>query len=111
LEKRFGKKHPKLESFAEPLPPYRWLATAFFRLHRRRQFGQHGYQPLSYQEMADYGERVLKLVPSQFSLYYLTMEETDNAILYDHFKKTEPPAEDAEGKSKRNRMPKAGRKG
>lgn len=90
----------------EPLPPYRWLANAFFRLHRRRQFGQHGYQPLSYQEMADYGERVLKLHPSQLSLYYLTMEETDNAILYDHFKKDAKPTDDRDGKPNRNGKPK-----
>lgn len=95
----------------EPLPPYRWLANAFFRLHRRRQFGQHGYQPLSYQEMADYGERVLKLHPSQLSLYYLTMEETDNAILYDHFNKTKADAADAEAKLNRNKRPKVGRGG
>lgn len=109
LEKKFGKKHPKLETFVEPLPPYRWLANAFFRLHRRRQFGQHGYQPLPYQEMADYGERVLKLHKDQMSLYYLTMEETDNAILYDHFKKDAKPAEDADGKPKRNRKPVKGK--
>lgn len=61
--------------------------------------------------MADYGERVLKITPEQSSLYYLTMEETDNAILYDHFKKTEKPAEDADDKSKPNKRPRPGRKG
>lgn len=94
----------------EPLPPYRWLANAFFRLHRRRQFGQHGYQPLPYQEMADYGERVLKLHPSQLSLYYLTMEETDNAILYDHFKKDTKPTDDGDGKPNRNSKPVKGQR-
>lgn len=61
--------------------------------------------------MADYAERVLKLHPEQMSLYYLTMEETDNAVLYDHFKKDEKPAEDADNKSTRNRKPKVGRRG
>lgn len=68
---------------------HRWLPSAFFRLHRRRQFGQNGYQPLSYQEMADFAERVLRLHPDQMDLFYLTMEETDNAILYDQFTKSE----------------------
>lgn len=34
------------------------------------------------------------------------MEETDNAILYDHFKKDDKPAEDADKPSKGNRKPK-----
>jgi hypothetical protein len=46
-------------------------------------------QPLNYQEMADFAERVLRLHPSQLDLFYLTMEETDNAILYDQFTKSE----------------------
>lgn len=89
MEKKFGKKHPKLVDFVEPLPIHRWLPNAFFRLHRRRQFGNTGYQPLSYQEMADFAERVLRLHPEQMSLFYLTMEETDNAILYDQYTKAE----------------------
>ena len=55
--------------------------------------------------MADYGERVLKVHPDQLSLYYLTMEETDNAILYDHYKKGDKPAEDADKSPKGNRKP------
>lgn len=71
-----------------------WLPQAFFRLHRRRQFGQHGYQPLGYQEMADFARHVLRLEhPDQFDLYYLTMEETDNAVLYDQAMKSQARAE------------------
>jgi len=39
--------------------------------------------------MADFAERVLRLHPEQMSLFYLTMEETDNAILYDQYMKAE----------------------
>ncbi|QBJ04561.1 hypothetical protein HOV23_gp013 [Pseudomonas phage Lana] len=40
------------------------------------------------------------------------MEQTDNAILYDHFKKSEVPDDkDAEDKTKGRRKPSAGRKG
>ena len=39
--------------------------------------------------MADFAERILQLHPDQKGLFYLTMEETDNAILYDQFKKSE----------------------
>lgn len=39
--------------------------------------------------MADFAERVLRLHPDQLDLFYLTMEETDNAILYDQFTKSE----------------------
>lgn len=80
------------------MPLHRWLSDSFFRLHRRRQFGQHGYQPLSYQEMADFAERILKLHPDQSDLFYLTMEETDNAILYDQHMKTKAEAADLEDK-------------
>lgn len=82
--------------YVEPLPIHNWLAESFFRLHRRRQIGQHGYQPLPYQEMADFAERILKLHPEQADLFYLTMEETDNAILYDQHMQTKAEADAAE---------------
>lgn len=84
-----------METFREPLKPYRFLVDAFFRLHRRRQFGEHGYQPIPYQELADFGERVLKLPPDLLSLYYGVMEATDNAVLYDHFKKQRAQTDEA----------------
>lgn len=80
------------------MPIHRWLSDAFFRLHRRRQFGQSVCQPLSYQEMADFAERILKLHPDQADLFYLTMEETDNAFLYDQYIKSKAEADDAEKK-------------
>lgn len=77
-----------MEKFREPLPAYRWLPTAFFSLHRRRQFREEGrYQPISYQEMAAYATHVLRLDPSVMPLFYLTMEETDNAVMYDQTQK------------------------
>lgn len=46
--------------------------------------------------MADFAERILKLHPDQMDLFYLTMEETDNAILYDQFTKSESEREAAD---------------
>lgn len=82
-----------METFQEPLPLHQWLVSAFFRLHRRRQLGQNGYQPLSYQEMADYAERVAKVHPNQLELFYMTIEETDNGVLYDQYMKSKDHAE------------------
>lgn len=48
--------------------------------------------------MADFAERILKLHPDQSDLFYLTMEETDNAILYDQHMKTKAEAADLEDK-------------
>lgn len=77
-----------LETFVEPAPPFQWLPGAFFALHRRRQFrGESGYQPLTYQEMATYAMQVLKLEPTVHRLFYRTMEETDNAVMYDQAQK------------------------
>lgn len=55
--------------------------------------GQNGYQPLSYQEMADYAERVIKVHPNQMDLFYLTIEETDNGVLYDQYMKNKSIAD------------------
>lgn len=46
--------------------------------------------------MADFAERILKLHPEQADLFYLTMEETDNAILYDQHMQTKAEADAAE---------------
>jgi hypothetical protein len=108
LEKKFNKKHPKLENFKEPLPMHQWLTDAFFRLHRRRQLGEHGYQPLSYQEMADFAERIIKVHPSQMDLFYRTMEATDNAVLYDHYETSKAKMDAAE--EERKKRPKRRRK-
>lgn len=97
-----------MEKFKDPLPAYAWLPVAFFALHRRRQFRDEGrYQPFTYQEMATYATQVLKLDPSVHSLYYRTMEETDNAVLYDHAEKIHEAYEkiQAERETGRGRKP------
>lgn len=76
-----------MEGFVEPHPVYRWLVPAFFRLHRRRQLGPNGYQPLSYQEVATFAKDVIKVAPSQMELFFAVMEEADNGVLYDHYQK------------------------
>jgi hypothetical protein len=103
MEEKFGKKHPAMEGYREPAEPYMWLVDSFFRLHRRRQLGQSGYQPLAYQELADFAERVLKLGPLSESLYYRAMEETDNGVLYDHYAKQKSDLDEAKAKSKTKR--------
>lgn len=82
-----------MEKFVEPLPPYRFLVDSFFRLHRRRQIGQHGIQPIPYGDMADYAERVLRLPESLRNLYFAAMEATDNGVLYDHYEKQKADTE------------------
>jgi hypothetical protein len=82
-----------MEKFVEPLPPYRFLVDAFFRLHRRRQIGQHGIQPIPYGDMADYAERVLRLPDSLRAMYFAAMEATDNGVLYDHYEKQKADTE------------------
>lgn len=87
LEEKFGRKHPALEDFVDPPPGVMWLVDAFFRLHRRRQHAEHGYQPLQYQEMAQFADHVLNLEQDLRPLFFRTMEETDNGVLYDHYAK------------------------
>lgn len=101
-----------MEKYREPLPPYRFLVDAFFRLHRRRQFSEHGYQPFPYQELADFGERVLKLPKPLLGMYYAAMEATDNGVLYDHFQKQKADTEKARAEMEQNkRRPKGRRPG
>jgi uncharacterized protein YecE (DUF72 family) len=85
LEEKFGKPHPALEGFKEPPRSLMWLAQAYFRLHRRRQLADSGYQPLPYQEMAQFARHVLHLDTELEPLYFRAMEEADNAVLYDHY--------------------------
>ncbi|MFX1710667.1 hypothetical protein [Stutzerimonas stutzeri] len=87
LEEKFGRKHPALEDFVDPPAGVMWLVDAFFRLHRRRQHAEHGYQPLQYQEMAQFADHVLNLEQDLRPLFFRTMEETDNGVLYDHYAK------------------------
>lgn len=82
-----------MEKYREPLPPYRFLVDAFFSLHRRRQIGHHGIQPISYGDMADYAERVLRLPEGLRSLYFTAIEATDNGVLYDHYQKSKADAQ------------------
>lgn len=92
-----------MEEFVEPDPVYQWLVPAFFRLHRRRQLGPHGHQPLSYQEVAVFAKDVIDVHPSQRELFFLAMEEADNGVLYDHYQKVIKPSPDPSGKPPRRR--------
>lgn len=68
--------------------------------------GENGYQPFTYQEMAVYAEKVLKLRPAMTSLYYKVMEETDNAVLYDHYVSSNAKREAAMEEAKTKPKPK-----
>lgn len=72
--------------------------------------GENGYQPLTFQEMAVYAEKVLHLRPAMSRLYFKTMEETDNGVLYDHFVSSNAKREAAMEEAKKKR-PKGRRKG
>lgn len=103
LEEKFGRKHPALEDFKEPQGALMWLVDAFFRLHRRRQHAENGFQPLQYQEMAQFERHVLRLDQDLRSLYFRAMEETDNAVLYDHYSKCRERSESAAETKKKPR--------
>jgi len=105
LEEKFGRKHPALEGFVEPPPGMRWLVDAFFRLHRRRQHAEHGYQPLQYQEMSQFADHVLNLEQDLRPLFFRTMEETDNGVLYDHYAKAKGSVDQPPGQKKPRRPP------
>ena len=68
--------------------------------------GENGYQPFTYQEMAVYAQRVLRLRPGMESLYFKAMEETDNAVLYDHYVSTNAKREAAMEEAKSKPKPK-----
>ena len=101
LEQKFGKPHPELEGFKEPLPQFSWLPESFFRLHRRRQHHETGFQPLPLQEIADFGRYILRLDHALQPLFVRCMEETDNAVLYDHYTKAKEASEAAAEGTKR----------
>ncbi|CAD5377362.1 hypothetical protein OF001_U20289 [Pseudomonas sp. OF001] len=101
LEQKFGKPHPELEGFKEPLPQFSWLPESFFRLHRRRQHHESGFQPFPLREIADFGRHVLRLDNSLQPLFFRCMEETDNAVLYDHYTKAKEASEAAAEGTKR----------
>lgn len=102
----FGKPHPALEGFKEPNRAFGWLVETFFRLHRRRAHSESGFQALGFQEMRDFAEHVLRLSEDLRPLYYRAMEETDNAVLYDHYTKVREDAEKAKSEAaKASRKP------
>lgn len=90
---KFNKPHPALEGFREPHKSMMWLVDAFFRLHRRRQLGESGFQPISITEASDFASHVLTLQDGLKRLYFRAIEEADNAVLYDHYAKVKESAE------------------
>lgn len=73
--------------------------------------GQNGYQPLSYPELAAFSRDVICVHPSQMDLFFLTMEETDNGVLYDYYQKVNKVADDlGDGSGGRPRKPPRKRK-
>lgn len=95
LEKKFGKPHAELEGFCEPPRGAQWLVSAFFRLHKRRQTGEAGFQPLMVRDLTEFADSVLRLNHRLKPLFFRAMEETDNVVLYDHYVKASAAAEEA----------------
>lgn len=85
LEEKFGKKHPGLEDFKDPPEQFDWLPQAYFRLHRRRQHAEFGFQPITFQEMTYFAESVLHLGKPLQPLFYRCIEAVDNAVIYDQY--------------------------
>lgn len=52
-----------------------------------------GYQALSYRDMAGFADDVLRLDEDQRGFFFRVIEETDNAVLYDHYTKAKADAE------------------
>lgn len=104
LEEKFGEPHPALEGFKEPPPQFSWLVDSFFRLHRRRQLYEGGYQPIKFSDMADFAKSILRLPQDLRPLFYRAIEETDNAVLYDHYTKSREEAEKAAAQRKKPRQ-------
>lgn len=101
MEEKFGTPHPELEGFSEPASGTQWLVDGFFRLHRRRQVGESGYQAISYQEIVSFSRDVLALPRDLHKLFVRVIEETDNVILYDYHAKARSEIEALKaGKSK-----------
>lgn len=85
LEEKFGTPHPALDGFKEPHRFHGWLVESFFRLHRRRMSSESGFQPISFLDMAALADQVLRLPEDLRSLFFRTMEITDNIVLHDHY--------------------------
>lgn len=93
LELKFGKKHPALEDFKDPPPQFEWLPQAYFRLHRRRQHAEFGFQPLTFQDMTHFAKYVLNLGTALQPLFYRCMEAVDNAVVFDQYQRAKGQAE------------------
>ena len=57
--------------------------------------GESGYQPIPVKEITGFSDDVLRLQEGLRRLFIRTMEETDNAVLYDHYSKVRDDQEKA----------------
>lgn len=85
LEAQFGKPHPELEGYKPLHSDLQWLETSFFRLHRRRQASESGIQPLSYQDITHFADRVIELPCHLVRTFTEIMEVTDHAVVSDYY--------------------------
>ena len=77
------------------------MVGGFFRLHRRRQLSDNGFQPLSYGEICDYCDKVKQVHPSLRDWLIRTLEEIDNGVLYDYYQKQTSARESNKATKKR----------
>lgn len=103
LEARFGTPHPELEGFKKPNSSFHWLVDGFFRLHKRRQLGEVGIQPLGLNDITEFGDKVIRVREDLRALFIRTMEETDNAVLYDSYDRASKKMEELRNSPKKSK--------
>lgn len=86
LEERFGKPHPELEGYRPLAPQLQWLQAAYFRLHRRRHLSEIGLQPLPFDTLVLFAEKVLHLEGELSDSFIRIIEHVDSGVLYDFHK-------------------------
>lgn len=103
MEARFGTPHPELEGFKEPNPSFGWLVDGFFRLHKRRQLGEMGVQPLGLRDITEFADQVIRVREDLRALFIRTMEATDNGVLYDNYARASQKMEELQKSSKKSK--------
>lgn len=66
--------------------------------------GESGFQPIALREITAFSDDVLRLQEGLRSLFFRAMEETDNAVLYDHYSKVSEDQEKAKAEIEAARL-------
>lgn len=85
LEEKFGKPHPELADYKPLAPQLEWLQAAFLRLHRRRQVTEIGLQPLPFETLTVFAEKIMNLKGDAMDSFIRIIEHIDNGVLHDFY--------------------------